>query len=784
MIDNFDSFSWNLYQQLCLLGAEVVVIRNDAIQPEHFSQLNIQCLIVSPGPGHPKTDSGISREIMMHFAGKIPVLGVCMGLECIVDMYGGEIAYAGEIMHGKTSRIRHDNRGCLKGLEQGFSSIRYHSLSANIKSLPEELAITSVTEESGVVMGVRHRKYTLEAVQYHPESILSEGGDPLIKNFLKLKGGTWGENPSFQVLDMSLPPFQVNPANGIPSKRLPSILQKIHQQRLKDVEAASSTPGTSYADLETLVSLHLSPPHVPLVPRLRQTPGRPALMAEVKRASPSKGDIAPNANAAQQALTYALAGASVISVLTEPKWFKGSLLDMRLARQAVDALPNRPAILRKDFIVDKYQILEARLYGADTILLIVAILRLEQLKELYDFSIKLGMEPLVEVNNAEEMSAALELGARVIGVNNRNLHNFEVDMGTTSRLADMVKERDVILAALSGIKSNEDVRGYVKDGAGAVLVGESLMRAEDPAAFIRHLLDMPDPEVEEKRYEPIVKICGIRTPEVAVAAAEGGADMLGLVFAPKSKRYVTLKEATAISSAIRQRRAATAPASSSADKGFPSNVPWFMLNSDRLSKSLAHSRPLLVGVFQQQSLDEILEAVAVAQLDLVQLHGTEPLHWAQRIPVPVIRAFHVREGDSGESLRDVTRPGLHQFILLDSVRDAKEGEEALSGGSGKVLDWAAVKDTAENGELPLLKGSAAASRLPVILAGGLTPENVKQVVTIAKPWGVDVSGGVETEDGTAKDLAKIKAFVLAAKAWDAVEPPVEEDSQVSSELDA
>ena len=754
MIDNFDSFSWNLYQQLCLLGAQVVVVRNDALEAAQFPKLKIQCLIISPGPGHPKTDSGISGEAIRYFAGKVPVLGVCMGLECLVDVYGGDVGYAGEIMHGKTSRIRHDSRGCLKGIEQGFSSIRYHSLGAEIKTLPDELAVTAATEESGVVMGVRHRTYTVEAVQYHPESIISEGGNALVKNFLELKGGTWAENPGYEVHDTSLPPFPITSPNAIPDpKRLPTILEKIHQQRLKDVAAAKATPGTTPSDLTTLLSLNVSPPQIPLLPRLRQIPGRPALMAEIKRASPSKGDIAPNANAAEQALAYALAGASVISVLTEPTWFKGSLLDMRLARQAIDGLPNRPAILRKEFIVDEYQIQEARLHGADTVLLIVALLPIPRLKLLYECAKELGMEPLVEVNNAEEMQAALDLGARVIGVNNRNLHDFEVDMGTTTRLADMVKQHDVVLCALSGIKSNEDVRGYTEQGVNAVLVGESLMRAEDPAAFIRHLLDLPEPVHEEKGYQPLVKICGIRSPEVALAAADAGADLLGLVFAPHSKRVVSLDEAAQISTAIRQRRAtdhgtietATAP---------PVNVPWFTLQAERLSQSISRSRPLLVGVFQKQSLDEILCAVSIAQLDIVQLHGSEPLEWARHIPVPVIRAFHIKSGEENKSLADVARPGLHEFVLLDSVRDAKEGEEALSGGSGKVFDWEAIK--------PVVRDSKG-GQLPVIVAGGLTPENVKAVVANAKPWAVDVSGGVENEDGSSKDVERIKAFVQAAK---------------------
>ncbi|KAJ3758198.1 indole-3-glycerol phosphate synthase [Lentinula raphanica] len=277
----------------------------------------------------------------------------------------------------------------------------------------------------------------------------------------------------------------------------PTILEKIYAQRQKDVEVAKTTPGSRFEDIQTYLEMNLAPAQIPLVPRLKSNPSTDtshpslSLMAEIKRASPSKGEIAMNTNPAKQALIYALSGASVISVLTEPTWFKGSLLDMRLVRQAVDKLPNRPAILRKEFIFDEYQIAEARLYGADTVLLIVAMLSQEQLSRLYSYSVSLGMEPLVEVNNAGEMSRALELNAKVIGVNNRNLHNFNVDMGTTSRLVDMVKEKDVLLCALSGISGPEDVKLYQEEGVNAVLVGEALMRAVDTAAFIRELLNWP-----------------------------------------------------------------------------------------------------------------------------------------------------------------------------------------------------------------------------------------------------------------------------------------------------
>lgn len=706
-------------------------------------------------------------------------------------------SYAGEIMHGKVSRVRHDGRGCFKDIPQGIKSIRYHSLSANVETFPRDLAITATTEESGVIMGIRHRKYTLEAVQYHPESILSESGDKLLANFLALRGGTWEENPAFRVQDPNLPPFEVEIVKGVAptkeqQKKVPSILDKIYIQRLKDVDLAKSTPGTSPDDLSASLELNLAPPQIDFIKRMKVR--SPALMAEIKRASPSKGPISMTTNAARQALNYALSGASVISVLTEPTWFKGSLLDMRLARQAVDSLTNRPAILRKDFVLDEYQISEARLHGADTILLIVAMLPLSRLQALYSFSKALGMEPLVEVNNAKEMEIALSIGAKVIGVNNRNLHSFDVDMGTTTRLVDMVRERDVVLCALSGITGPEDVREYAAQGVHGVLVGEALMRAGDTRKFIRDLLDIPEapsPSGSASRQSsPLVKVCGIRTEQEAVGARDAGVDLLGLMFVPTSRRKVAYEEAKRISLRIRSERSTipsqlrsgshldkpSSPAATAEINLATNNEPWFTAHSRRLSKAISVSGggPLLVGVFQDQPLEYILQVVAEVQLDVVQLHGNEPVEWSKHIPVPVIKVFHVKaasptstntaEVDPG-LLRGLRRPGLNEFVLLDSVREGP-GSGGLSGGSGKIADWGLAKTVVELGEIDSGHSNGVSAfgwRMPIVLAGGLTPKNVAEAVAVVKPWAVDVSGGVENADGNGKDLEKVKAFVQAVR---------------------
>jgi anthranilate synthase / indole-3-glycerol phosphate synthase / phosphoribosylanthranilate isomerase len=222
-------------------------------------------------------------------------------------------------------------------------------------------------------------------------------------------------------------------------------------------------PSQRQEDLQAAYDLGLAPPQISFPQRLRESRYPLALMAEIKRASPSKGVISLSTCAPQQARKYAKAGASVISVLTEPDWFKGSLEDMRLVRQSLDSMPDRPAVLRKEFIFDEYQILEARLAGADTVLLIVKMLDTATLTRLYKHSQSLGMEPLVEVNTAEEMKIAIQLGSKVIGVNNRDLTNFQVDLNTTSRLMDGVPS-DTIVAALSGISGPDDVTAYKIDG--------------------------------------------------------------------------------------------------------------------------------------------------------------------------------------------------------------------------------------------------------------------------------------------------------------------------------
>ncbi|AET39078.1 bifunctional anthranilate synthase/indole-3-glycerol-phosphate synthase Ecym_3617 [Eremothecium cymbalariae DBVPG len=474
LIDNYDSFTWNIYEYLCQEGAVVTVHRNDAISVDGVEALKPDILFISPGPGHPSKDSGISADCIRYFAGKIPVFGVCMGQHCIYEVFGGVVGSAGEIVHGKTSPIHHDSKGIFKGVPQGVLATRYHSLAGLKDTLPDSFEVSAWTEND-IIMGIRHKEYTIEAVQFHPESILTEEGHLMIKNMLSTTGGTWADN------------FNAQEANLTAQN---SILDQIYLKRQKDLELQSGTPGLRFADLEANFKLGLAPPILDFYKKLATAPGSVSILAEIKRASPSKGDISINVIAAQQALKYANAGASAISVLTEPYWFKGCLEDLVNVRKVFDvefSPEERPCILRKEFIFSKYQILEARLAGADTVLLIVKMLTQEKLKDLYEYAKSLDIEPLVEVSSKEELDRALELNARVIGVNNRDLNSFNVDLGVTSSLVKYIPDGTLLLA-LSGISSGKEAEKYKIEGVRGLLVGEALMKSDDVDAFIQELV--------------------------------------------------------------------------------------------------------------------------------------------------------------------------------------------------------------------------------------------------------------------------------------------------------
>ncbi len=185
LIDNYDSFTYNLYQYLCELGEAVEVVRNDETTLDDIARAAPERIVISPGPCTPN-EAGISIPLIRRFAGHIPILGVCLGHQCIGEAFGGTVGGAGEIRHGKISPVTHDGKGVFQGLPSPFRAIRYHSLAIEPASVPDDLEVTAWSD-SHVIMGVRHRRFAVEGIQFHPESIMTEHGKDLLRNFLAMR---------------------------------------------------------------------------------------------------------------------------------------------------------------------------------------------------------------------------------------------------------------------------------------------------------------------------------------------------------------------------------------------------------------------------------------------------------------------------------------------------------------------------------------------------------------------------------------------------------------------
>jgi len=189
LIDNFDSFTWNIYQYLCQLGENVIVIRNNATLQECIDAKPIR-VVISPGPGWPQ-EAGVSNDAIKYFAGKLPILGVCLGHECIVELFGGKITHCGEIKHGKTSKLLHTGTGVFQGIPDGAEAIRYHSLAAERTTIDPNIFDVTARTDNGIIMALRHKSLKMESLQFHPESIKTEYGLQMLKTFLTYEGPTW-----------------------------------------------------------------------------------------------------------------------------------------------------------------------------------------------------------------------------------------------------------------------------------------------------------------------------------------------------------------------------------------------------------------------------------------------------------------------------------------------------------------------------------------------------------------------------------------------------------------
>lgn len=464
-------------------------------------------------------------------------------------------------------------------------------------------------------------------------------------------------------------------------------------------------------------------------------PGVVRVIAELKRASPSRGLLRQHYRRREIAEGYVAGGAAALSVLTEEHHFLGSLQDMTEVRQAVQ-LP----VLRKDFIIDRYQVYESVAAGADALLLIVAALEDAALRSLLDLSKHLRIAALVEVHTEDELKRAVDAGAQIIGVNNRDLKTLEVNLETSFRLRTKLPP-DCIAVSESGIKTPADLQRMREAGFHAVLIGERLMTQQNPGQALQKLLaeaagtpvaveapsmTPPAPRAIDVRPRPIevgprppltssfefrfsthekmptrVKICGITRLEDAQLAVELGATALGFNFYPDSPRYIGPADARAIIT----------------------KLPPFVT---------------AVGIFADETdAEHVSQLARAARMTAVQLHGPRfPKLDGALAEFTRIRAVAVGEGFQPDTLREL---GGDAFLL--DTHDAD-----LLGGTGRPFNWALAREASRFGT--------------IILAGGLTAENVGKAIRAVRPYAVDVATGVEASPGI-KDGQKMRQFFAA-----------------------
>ena len=422
-------------------------------------------------------------------------------------------------------------------------------------------------------------------------------------------------------------------------------------------------------------------------------------ICEVKKASPSKGIIAEHFPYLDIAKEYEVAGAAAISVLTEPDFFKG---DKKYLQEIASTV--KIPVLRKDFIIDEYQIYQAKVWGASAILLICACLDVPTLTKFHELADSLGLSSLVEAHDEHEVQMAIDCGARIIGVNNRNLKDFTVDVQNSVRLRNLVQD-DVIFVSESGLETPEDIQVLRDNNIGVALMGETFMRSPNKVEKLAYLYG-------PTYYTPKVKMCGISKVETIPAIVDAKPDYMGLVFAP-SKRQVTVDQAKILVEELHRGYAKKYGSDTEHDKNGTIKT---------------------VGVFVNETVENLVTIANEANLDAVQLHGDEDEAFIQslkeRTNVEVWKAVQIRSAADAEAWIDSSA----DMLLFDAYHKDERG------GTGEVFDWSCLDEFER----------------PFMLAGGIDSTNVARAIRTVRPYGIDISSGIET-DGV-KDDEKITAF--------------------------
>lgn len=461
-------------------------------------------------------------------------------------------------------------------------------------------------------------------------------------------------------------------------------------------------------------------------------------ICEVKKASPSKGIIAEHFPYLDIAKEYEIAGAAAISVLTEPDFFKG---DKKYLQEIASAV--KIPVLRKDFIIDEYQIYQAKVWGASAILLICACLDVPTLTKFRELADSLGLSSLVEAHDEHEVQMAIDCGARIIGVNNRNLKDFTVDVQNSVRLRNLVQD-DVIFVSESGLETPEDIQVLRDNNIGVALMGETFMRSPNKVEKLAYLYG-------PTYYTPKIKICGISKVETILAIVDAKPDYMGLVFAP-SKRQVTVDQAKTLVEELHKQygnRYSREEVQCSNDVVQDGAVigavqegtatgdahEGTLTSTENASPTLIHQEAIkTVGVFVNETLENLVTIATEVNLDVVQLHGDEDEAFIQslkeRTNVEIWKAVQIRSAADAEAWIDSSA----DMLLFDAYHKDERG------GTGEVFDWSCLDEFER----------------PFMLAGGIDSTNVARAIRTVRSYGIDISSGIET-DGV-KDNEKITAF--------------------------
>ncbi|HSA83712.1 MAG TPA: hypothetical protein VLF20_02385 [Patescibacteria group bacterium] len=405
------------------------------------------------------------------------------------------------------------------------------------------------------------------------------------------------------------------------------------------------------------------------------------LIGEIKFSSPTHPQLGKKSELLERVEEYEKNGINAMSIITEKHFFNGDISFIKKVKKRVK-LP----ILQKDFFIDANQIYESKKEGADALLLIARLLNHETLSLFVNLCQALGIEPVVEIANLDDLHKAVKTKTNIIAVNARDLETFVVDVEKACVLIRKIPDNFIKLG-FSGIVSNHECVLYKRAGADGILVGTNLMKAKNVAEFISDI----------RHVQTKVKICGVRTFEDAKIVIAAGADFLGFNFVPTSKRYID-----------------------------PQKVKKIINDLRRMNDAV---RTKFVGVFQNQSVDEVNHIAEMLQLDFVQLHGNEDIPYREKIKMPIIQKIY-----TDGSYRDRSKS---DYLLLD--REVQ--------GKGMMIDITIAKEIARF--------------FPVFIAGGLTQKNVSTVVREVMPFAVDVAGGIET-DGK-QDEKKIRQFIKKVK---------------------